>query len=167
MSGAKRWILWIVLLAAAAGLVVFDRLAPAPSTIVEAAPARGPGAAAANASTAAAPTILKIRSRTEPADVDNAFAVRDWRPPPPPPKPVPTALPSKPTAPPFPYSVFGKQFADGVWQVFLRRDERILVVKPQETIDNAFRVDEIRPPTMMLTYLPLQQRVSLPIGGAE
>jgi hypothetical protein len=63
--------------------------------------------------------------------------------------------------------VLGKKLEDGAWHVFLGRDERILVVKTLDTIDNAYRVDEIRPPVMMLTYLPLQQRQLVAIGGGE
>lgn len=174
MTAGKRWIIWAVLLVAAAGLVAFDRDGPQPGAIVEAVTARATNAtaparsnAAPRVQSAAAPEILKIRPRAEPGDVDNAFAARDWRPPPPPPAPVTAAPAPRPTAPPLPYVVFGKQLEDGAWQVFLRRNERVLVVRAQETIDNAYRVDEIRPPTMILTYLPLQQRLSMPIGGAE
>ena len=56
---------------------------------------------------------------------------------------------------------------DGAWQVFLSRDERILVVKTLDTIDNVYRVEEIRPPVMTLTYLPSQQRQLVAIGGGE
>ena len=33
-----------------------------------------------------------------------------------------------------------------------------------ETIDGTYRVDEIRPPVLTLTYLPLEQRQQLNIG---
>jgi hypothetical protein len=46
-------------------------------------------------------------------------------------------------------------------------DERILVVKTLDTIDNQYRVDEIRPPMMTVTYLPLQRKQMVAIGGAQ
>ena len=111
--------------------------------------------------------ILPIRPRGEPRDVGDAFPTRDWSPPPPPAPKTVQAAPPPPSAPPFPYTVFGKKLEDGEWQVFLRRDERILVVKSLDTIDNQYRVDEIRPPMMTLTYLPLQLKQPVAIGGAQ
>ena len=78
-----------------------------------------------------------------------------------------SAPPPPPTAPPFPYVVFGKQLENGAWQVFLRRDQLIVVVKAAETLDDQYRVEEIRPPVMTVTYLPLRERQTIPIGGAE
>jgi hypothetical protein len=108
--------------------------------------------------------ILAIRPRAAASNIDDAFAALDWRPPPPPP-PKPIVQP--PVAPPLPYTVIGKKLEDGAWQVFLRRDDQILVVKTLDTIDNAYRVEEIRPPVMTLTYLPLQSRQTFSIGGGE
>jgi hypothetical protein len=171
MTPARRRLVLIALLIAAVGLVVFDRQSPQRSVIVDAVAPRAKAPAAESRTGAAreqgeGSMILPIRPRTPAAKIDDAFATRDWRPQPPPPPPKPTASP-KPMAPPLPYSVIGKKLEDGAWQVFLRRDERILVVKTLDTIDDAYRVDEIRPPTMTLTYLPLQQQQALPIGGAE
>lgn len=171
MSPARRRALLAVLLAAAIAVIVLDRGPSERATIVDAVPrpaSRTPeknaaGSDGANADTA---MILPIRPRSAAAQIDDAFATRDWRPPPPPPAPL-KAAPKVALAPALPYSVIGKQLEDGAWQVFLRRDDRILVVKTLDTIDGAYRVDEIRPPLMTLTYLPTQQRQTLPIGGAE
>ena len=170
MTAARRWLALIVLLVAAIALAVFDRPFSQSTAIVEATAPRT--AAPHDAPRAAAPVepsdgtmILPIRPRAPAGSIDDAFATRDWRPPPPP-APKPMASPP-PTAPPLPYAVIGKKLEDGAWQVFLRRDERILVVKTLDTIDDAYRVDEIRPPVMTLTYLPLKQRQTIPIGGSE
>ena len=40
-------------------------------------------------------------------------------------------------------------------------------MKPQDTLENIYRIEETKPPIMTLTYLPLQQRQTLPIGGVE
>ena len=111
------------------------------------------------------PMILALRPRQTSERVANSFAPHDWTPPPPPrPKPV---APPPPTAPPLPYKVIGKKFEDGTWQVFLARQDQVFVVKPQDTLENTYRVEETKPPVMTLTYLPLQQRQTLPIGAAE
>ncbi len=114
---------------------------------------------------ASGPMILALRPRQTSAQIANSFAPHDWTPPPPPrPKPV---APPPPTAPPLPYKVIGKKFEDGSWQVFLARQDQVFVVKPQDTLENTYRVEETKPPVMILTYLPLQQRQTLPIGAAE
>ena len=171
MTATRRWVLWIVLLAGVVGLIAFERKAPQVGSIVEVAPRRASGPsgsdAAAGSSTdrGAAAMILAIRARTPSDKIDDAFPVRDWRSPPP--SAVKRGPPPKPVAPLLPYTVLGKKLEDGAWQVFLSRNERILVVKTLDTIDNAYRVEEIRPPVMTLTYLPLQQRQTVAIGGGE
>jgi hypothetical protein len=171
MTAARRWLLWIVLLVITAGIIVFDPGKPQGGAIVDAVPRRAGGQPPAEASGATqrekgeAPMILALKPRSAAAEIDDAFAARDWRPPPPPPAKL-TARPQA-VAPPLPYTVLGKMLDNGAWQVFLSRNDRILVVKSLDTIDNAYRVEEIRPPTMTLTYLPTQQRQTLPIGGAE
>ena len=177
MTPARRWMVLIVLLAATTALIVFDRQASQSAAIVEAVAPRAPAEPAAPAATAPEASsavrppersdgsmILPIRQRSAAANIDDAFAALDWRPPPPPP-PKPIVQP--PVAPPLPYTVIGKKLEDGAWQVFLRRDDQILVVKTLDTIDGAYRVEEIRPPVMTLTYLPMKNRQTIPIGGAE
>jgi len=109
--------------------------------------------------------VMAIRPRGPNPSLTDAFPPQDWRPPPPPAaKPPP---PPPPTAPPLPYTVLGKKLEDGQWQVFLQREDRILIVKTSDTIDASYRVQSIQPPVMILIYLPLQQEQQLPIGGAE
>ncbi len=109
---------------------------------------------------------MAIRPRGEGGEASNAFAVRDWSPPPPPhvAKPVP---PPAPTAPPFPYVVFGKLLDQGHWQVFLRRDQIVVVAMAADVLDDQYRIDVIRPPVMTVTYLPLRERMTINIGGDE
>lgn len=171
MTPARRRMLLIVLLAATIAFIVFDRRAPQNPAVVDAVAPRS-GAKAQDHATAGAQRdgagesmILPIRPREAAGNIDDAFAPRDWRPPPPPPPPQPVR--QAVVAPPLPYTVIGKQLEDGVWHVFLRADARILVVKSLDTIDDAYRVEEIRPPVMTLTHLPTQQRLSVTIGGGE
>ena len=172
MTPARRWSILIALLVAAVALVVFDRQTSQSAAIVEAVAPRTPSQPATEEAPASARAaersdgsmILPIRPREAAGSIDDAFATLDWRPPPPPP-PKPIVQP--PAPPTFPYTVIGKKLEDGAWQVFLRRDDQILVVKTLDTIDNAYRVEEIRPPVMTLTYLPLQSRQTFSIGGGE
>jgi len=170
MNPKSRWILWIFLLAAVAALVTTDQGGGPEPGIVEAtggsARPSNPGQVPASRDHADEPQeVLAIRPRGQNPNLADAFPPRDWRPPPPPPAQPPP--PPPPTAPPLPYAVLGKKLEDGQWQVFLQRDDRILIVKPSDTIDNSYRVEAIKPPVMILTYLPLQQEQQLPIGGAE
>lgn len=93
------------------------------------------------------------------------FGSRSWTPPPPPlPKPTP---PPPPTAPPLPFTFLGKKVEDGAWEVFLARGDQTLIVRQHAVIDNTYRVDAIKPPTIVLTYLPLNQVQTLTIGGID
>jgi hypothetical protein len=52
-----------------------------------------------------------------------------------------------------------------VWEVFLARGgDRTYVVRNQTVIEGVYRVDAIAPPTLKLTYLPLNQVQQLNIG---
>ena len=172
MTPLRRWLVLAVLLLGTVSLVAFDRQSPQGGAIVDAvAPKAKPrastdGPAGEPRDRIDGSMIMPIRPRAAAGSIDDAFATRDWRPPPPPP-PKPIAQPAVAAPPPLPYTVIGKKLEDGAWQVFLRRDERILVVKTLYKIDDAYRVDEIRPPVMTITYLPMQQRQTLPIGGGE
>jgi len=49
--------------------------------------------------------------------------------------------------------------------VFLTSGERNLVVKPGDVIDNTYKLEEVNDRALVLTYLPLSQRQTLPIGA--
>ncbi len=93
------------------------------------------------------------------------FDSQTWdRPPPPPPKPGP---PPPPVAPPLPYVVIGKKLEDQAWEVYLTRGEQTFIAREKLVIEGQYRVDSIKPPTMTLTYLPLNQTQTLTIGGND
>ncbi len=178
-----RHILMGVALAGAAALVVFGDRAP-DSTVAEAVerrPARAASAAAAAASTAARPgetSILRLLPREELIgdagegsfkSKDGVFGGQSWNPPPPPPsaEQVNAPPPPPPSAPPLPFQYLGKAAADGQWEVFLGRGDQTFVVKKGSQIDGAYRVDAIAPPTLTLTYLPMNQVQQLNIGVIE
>lgn len=95
------------------------------------------------------------------------FQGQNWNPPPPAPPPAPSGPPPPPpapTAPPLPFTVLGKGLADGAWEVYLARPDRTYVVKVGTVIDGMYRIDAIAPPTLTITYLPLNQVQQLNIG---
>ena len=173
----------------AAGLVLFgDRTpssdvaeaverTPARTLAVQAAP--GPVASrsprgAAGVTGAAEPVILRLTERSLLIGADdeaigaggNLFGAQNWTPPvaaqaaseaPPPPPPPPTA-------PPLPFTYLGKAAGEGSWEVYLARGDKTYNVRDKDVIDGVYRVDAIAPPTMTLTYLPLNQVQQLNIG---
>jgi len=167
-------------LALAAGLVVFgdntpeDTLAePAERGARTAATAPARSTAVAVARPVADTAIVRLVPRDELIGADGErfgegeqalFARHDWTPPPPPPSNVPPPPPPPPVAPPLPFKYIGKSLQDGVWEIYLARNDRTYLVRDGATIDGAYRVDAIRPPTLTLTYLPLDQVQQLNIG---
>jgi hypothetical protein len=183
-----------VALLGAAGLVVFGDKAPSGGVVesVErvprpAAPAPAPAPqpaaraatpAAAVAAAGPAPAILPLIPRAqligEAGDgafksADGVFGGQTWNPPPPSPPPAAAAPPPPPpSAPPLPFTVIGKAAADGQWEVFLARGaDQTFVVRKHTVIDGMYRVETIAPPTMTMTYLPMNQVQQLNIGVIE
>jgi hypothetical protein len=118
------------------------------------------------------PVIMALRKRAEliggasAANKGNGFfGSQNWNPPPPPPaKPI---APPPPTAPALPFAFLGKKLEDASWEVYLGRGDNTLIVHEKSEIDGIYRVESIKPPTLTLTYLPLNQMQTMPIGGAD
>ena len=100
-------------------------------------------------------------------DAGEAFPARNWQPPPPPVTARSKTPPPPPPAPPLPFSYFGRINTDGKVVVFLNRGELNFPVVQGDTIEGTYRVEEILPNALVLTYLPLQQRQTLSIGAAR
>ena len=106
----------------------------------------------------------------------NLFDTRNFAPAPPKPRAGspefaaaarPSAPPPPPPPPPPPFTYMG-QLADGAQTtVFLVSGERNLVVKAGDVIDNTYRIDEIGPTALVLTYLPQNVKQTLPIGAPQ
>lgn len=171
-----RHLLMGAALLVAAGFALFGDKSPN-GAVVEATPRAAAAAAAKPARTVvlAAPKtepavlILRLQDRAElvadSAAGAGAFSSHDWTPPPPPPpKPVPPPPPPPPSAPPLPFTFLGKAVANGEWEVFLARGSETLIVRNKTVIDGMYRIDAIAPPSMTLTYLPLNQVQQLNIG---
>lgn len=123
-------------------------------------PSRPP--AAERAADAVALTIPAPRAPGE-GTITDLFAPRSWRAAPTP--TAPTAPP--PSAPPLPFTYLGKLIIDGEVVVFVSTAERNFAVRKGDLIDGTYRIDQIAPPTLSLTYLPLNEKQTLEIGRAN
>lgn len=101
---------------------------------------------------------------TDPFKVVNFSAPVQVAPAPPPPAPV---VESKPVAPPFPYRFFGQMVGvDGKTLTFLSRDNALVPIKVGSVLDEVYRIDAMSGKQISLTYLPLNEQISIPMQSA-
>jgi hypothetical protein len=115
---------------------------------------------------AAARSLLAAAKRTADASqADELFAPKSWYTPPPAPPPAPSAPVAEPSAPPLPYTFLGS-YTDGnnATVYFVTRADRVYDVKAGDTLDQVYRVD-VESGQLVFTYLPLNVRQSLSLGG--
>ena len=136
------------------------------------------GANAAAARPAAARTGASAQGRVElerltvapPAEivVGNAFDAVSWYEPPPPPPmvPPPAAAPLAPSAPPLPFAYLGSYVDAAAPVLILAKGDRVYTVSPGDVIDGVYRVESMVGSRLELTYLPLNVRQMLGLGGA-
>ena len=107
-------------------------------------------------------TLAKLDRQPLPEDVKDMFAGKSWHVAPPPPKAAP------PAAPPLPFVYMGKLAEQGEKVVILLvKQDRSYAVREGDVLDNSYRVDEIRAPVMILTYLPLNIKQTIQIGESN
>lgn len=138
---------------------------PRSSGVVREAPPP-PSAASPQPTVAAAPPAAQGSAQRLTAGSADLFAVRSWQPPPPPPPPVAAeAPPPPPVAPPLPFRYLGRMEDGPQITVFLSEGaQNVRVVRQGDQTGN-YRIDEITPQGMRLTYLPLQQPQQLLFGS--
>ncbi len=103
------------------------------------------------------------RALADDADADSAaqnslFDTVSWQPPV---AKADTAPPPKPVAPPFPYAYLGGLSEDGERTTFFTQGDRVLPVKAGDTVDAVYRVEQMNEKHMTLTYLPLNQSLTV------
>ncbi len=104
-------------------------------------------------------TLAKLNRQRLLENERDMFASKSWFVPPPPPKA------SVPTAPPLPFVYIGKLAEEGQKVIIiLSKQNRSYQVREGDVLDNIYRVDEVRPPVLTLTYLPLDVKQTIPIG---
>lgn len=93
--------------------------------------------------------------------------------PPPPPAPIPLAAPPPPPppppkAPPLPFSFVGLLEKGGPKPAaFLARGDALLVVSAGDVVDRDYRIESLSQREIVVTYLPLNERQSLPASGGR
>ena len=162
----------MLLALAAAGLALIgfmqSRENPAPLAVYGARSAPPPGKPAAATDKASLGLALPTREALAPAPNGNPFTSANWAPPPPPPPPRPKpAPPPPPTAPALPYSFLGLLEDHAKPTAFLTAGDRLLVVAAGDQVDGAYRIDAVSAKEIVLTYLPLNQRQSIPTTGGQ
>lgn len=106
--------------------------------------------------------LAKLNRQPLPEDVKDMFAGKSWYVAPPPAKPAP------PSAPPIPFVYMGKLAEQGEKAVILlAKQNRSYAVREGDVLDNIYRVDEVRAPVMILTYLPLNIKQTIQIGESN
>ncbi len=97
---------------------------------------------------------------------DSLFSSKSWTPPPSIARPalLPASPPPPPAAPPLPFTYLGKQTIGGKTEVFLANGDKVVIAREQDVIQNTYRVESIRPTTLSMVYLPLNEIQRLSIG---
>ena len=162
--GAVRWVDTLTdVPEASAGAVAEPAARVRPAT-------RAPAAQAPAAIEQPALDLKKLQRSPVLDPEGDPFGPRSFRPAPPKAKALSaaaaaqSAAPPPPQAPPLPFAYIGRLSEDRDTTVFLALGDRNLVVKPGDTIDNTYKLEEISDSAVVLMYLPLGQRQALPIG---
>ena len=77
---------------------------------------------------------------------------------------APISIVAPPSAPNLPFSVIGKQRQGQRWEVFLAKENQTFVAHEGDLLTSVYQIVSIKPPSMQLLYLPLQQTQTLMIG---
>ena len=99
------------------------------------------------------------RSTAEGISVVNLFEPRA------PPSVAPA--PAKPVAPKPPFTYMGLIEESGRTKVALAQGDQLLLVAKGEQFSGSYRLDEVSPDTIVVTYLPLEERQSLSMGALK
>ncbi|MCC6532008.1 MAG: hypothetical protein IT531_05625 [Burkholderiales bacterium] len=122
------------------------------------------------------PDLEQLRRRLHPSEaaqeIKNAFVPRTWVVAKPAPQPI-AASPAAsvastpPAPPPLPFKYLGQLNETGRTLVFLSRDEAPVVGQVGETLDGGYRIDKVADTAIEFTYLPMNARQVLAIGGLQ
>lgn len=104
--------------------------------------------------------LERLERRKFSARAGDIFGQKSWVPPP---RPEP---PRPPSPPPMQFRYLGKVVEGDETRVFLALGERNYIVRPGESINNQYRLDEVSDHGITFTYLPLNARQMLATAGA-
>lgn len=104
--------------------------------------------------------LERLERRKFSAQAGDIFGQRSWVPPP------RSEPPRPPSPPPMQFRYLGKVVEGNETRVFLALGERNYIVRPGESINNQYRLDEVSDHGITFTYLPLNARQMLATAGA-
>jgi hypothetical protein len=112
---------------------------------------------------------LQIRPRNGEEDMGDLFSGQNMNPAPLKPvamaaKKVKPGPPPAPEAPPLPFHFLGRLVEDGKVAYFLQLNERNLVMRVGDTVDQTYTLEGINHGTLSFMYLPLHLKQSLDVG---
>jgi hypothetical protein len=86
---------------------------------------------------------------------------------PPAPKALPTppsSPPPKPSAPTFPYQYFGRMVdVDGRTVTYLTRGDTLIPIHARQLLDNTYRIDAVTETQIVVTYVPLEEKIVIAV----
>ncbi|MBB5368340.1 MULTISPECIES: hypothetical protein [unclassified Janthinobacterium] len=86
---------------------------------------------------------------------------------PPPPKalpPPPSPPPPAPSAPSFPYRYFGRMVdVDGKTVTYLARGDALIPIHVRQLLDNTYRIDAVTETQIVVTYVPLEEKIMIAV----
>lgn len=158
MSIGKR-LLWMVLL-----LTVVAVLWPVPENDTADGVATRPSKVRNRASVLDPSPAQQLRSLTPPSparerEIVDLFPRQGWTP------PAASAAPEKPTAPALPFTYGGRYTEGSNVFVFLNEGAKMHTVRQGDTVNATYRIDNIAPAAITLTYLPLGLQQILQTGS--
>jgi type IV pilus biogenesis protein PilP len=120
------------------------------------------GAAMARTATAPATPRLELEKLERPVHAAPAGDVFQL---PEPPRSAETVM--KATAPPLPFTFFGRVVDSGETRVFLSRGDMTYTVAVGDKLDGGYRVEKITANAVVLRYLPMNVTQTLDIGAIQ
>lgn len=83
--------------------------------------------------------------------------------PPPPAAPVP-----KPSAPAFPYQYFGRMVdVNGKTVTYLTRSDTLIPIQAGQLLDNTYRIDAVTETQIVVTYVPMEEKIVIAVQTAH
>ncbi len=95
-----------------------------------------------------------------PSPAGDPFQAQSWQPPE---QAIRRHVPApRPEAPPLPFAYLGKLVDEATTTVFLAKQDRNYIVRAGDTIEGTYRVEKVGDDALVLVYLPLKARQTLP-----
>ena len=131
-------------------------------------PAVSPGASVRSSLPASEPGGLLERDPLVESATD-LFRAVSFLPPPPKSLPAPPPPPPpKPSAPSFPYAYFGRMVdINGKTVTYLTRGDALIPIQAQQLLDNTYRIDAVTETQIVVTYVPLEEKIVIAVQSGK